>query len=661
MLKKVVGFSCLTLILASWIAVLVAFPQGPQGGTIGTSGSGSTSCSGAGCILATGYGVKADVQTVQDATWASGGSTVSCPNNDCNFVPADTGKACFGLIGTNTGPVAAGTFTYVSAQSGTCNNSALANGAATANGTFAWGHDDTPALTAATVALYALPNGGTLQLPSGHMFLLSGVGSVGATPGCVLNYPSGAPASGCTILGYGYISTYIVPLPGFVFTANGNNGCSARGCFWNNTTTNFNAVYENFSIDGYGQTLAGLSTAPASALFTIGQNGFDVNVNLFNWASSATNNPTPMQYTGTGAYGIGTALITFGYAGQNLFCNSALATFYEAFSSAGLVISPTASCSDFGGQYAGQTGFAPVNVNGGNWYSHNTLINNLTAANESGIAMNGGANAYLDGTIIANSGSNVASSSGVQFFSSNSTVYADDAIFNGGSTGGSVKSNSAGFGTFVDRGGNSFPVTTAPFSGSRIGSVSQSKCSNVNPVTSSGGAVTTDQNLMSCTLSPNDLNWAGSNGSGGRILNIFLAGVYSTPAASTTTVNLKVKLCSVSGCATGNVATLLSITSSALGTVQATNNPFSLIGYSTTQTSGTNMAYEAHGFLTIDIAALSTAAESVFADNNTATVTGTPAGLDGSTSLFLQVSVAFSVANASNLATQRQFRAVLEN
>jgi hypothetical protein len=168
-------------------------------------------------------------------------------------------------------------------------------------------------------------------------------------------------------------------------------------------------------------------------------------------------------------------------------------------------------------------------------------------------------------------------------------------------------------------------------------------CSNVTPVTVNANTVS-DQNLMTCTVA------AGSLNSAGRAVQIQSAGVYSTPAASTSTITLKVKLCTVSGCGSGTVLTLFNQTSTALGAIQATNNPFSLNVMSTTQTAGASAVFEAHGTMTVDVSALAAAAEAVFADNNTATI-GT---IDSTAQLFLQITIAFSSASGSNSATQRQ-------
>jgi hypothetical protein len=169
---------------------------------------------------------------------------------------------------------------------------------------------------------------------------------------------------------------------------------------------------------------------------------------------------------------------------------------------------------------------------------------------------------------------------------------------------------------------------------------------NVTPVTVSAN-VTTDQNLMAFTLPANCLNTVG------RTLRVFAAGVYTTPAASAATITVELKICSVSGCASGNVADVIDITSSANpGTV--TNNAWNLTAWVTTQTASTTGAWESHGVMGIDLGALNTSADSFFNDTNTTTVTGTPSNIDTTAQNFLQVSIAFSTASASNAATQRQ-------
>ena len=169
-------------------------------------------------------------------------------------------------------------------------------------------------------------------------------------------------------------------------------------------------------------------------------------------------------------------------------------------------------------------------------------------------------------------------------------------------------------------------------------------CTNVTPVTVNA-STTSDQNLMSCLIGY-PTQWLSLN----KTLRIRLKGVYSTPASSTATINLKAKFCNVRGCGSGVVITPVSITSAALGSIQATNNPFLFDANITVQTNGSSAAYEGSGQLAIDLASSPSAASSLFLDTNTATV-GTN---DATTYFYLQLSGAFSAASASNSMTARQ-------
>ncbi|HLZ07939.1 MAG TPA: hypothetical protein VKT80_05075, partial [Chloroflexota bacterium] len=173
--------------------------------------------------------------------------------------------------------------------------------------------------------------------------------------------------------------------------------------------------------------------------------------------------------------------------------------------------------------------------------------------------------------------------------------------------------------------------------------ISRVQCVNVTPVTVSAN-VTTDQNLMSCTLNANLLNVAG------RTLLVRATGTYSTAAASTASITMKVKLCTVSGCGSGTVITPLSASTGATAALTASNLMAQLQGNIITQTAGASSAYEAQGSMLIDLSATATVASSVYPAINTATV-GT---IDSTGQIFLQVTGAFSAASTSNVMTERQ-------
>jgi hypothetical protein len=173
--------------------------------------------------------------------------------------------------------------------------------------------------------------------------------------------------------------------------------------------------------------------------------------------------------------------------------------------------------------------------------------------------------------------------------------------------------------------------------------VSRITCVNVTPVTVAAN-VTTDQNLMTCTIAANTLNVVG------RRLDTWAAGVYSTAAASTAVLTFKVKLCTVSGCGSGTVITIGSWATAALPTVTASSFPWNIGLKTTTQTAGSTAAFESHGNLIIDANTTLGAADSVYADESAATISS----IDTTAQLFMQVTVAASAGSTSNSFTQRQ-------
>lgn len=156
---------------------------------------------------------------------------------------------------------------------------------------------------------------------------------------------------------------------------------------------------------------------------------------------------------------------------------------------------------------------------------------------------------------------------------------------------------------------------------------------NVTPVTVNAN-VSTDQSLMSAIIPANTLNAVG------RTLRGVIKSVYSTPAASTATLEIKVKL---------GTLTLLDITTTAnAGSI--TNNGFRFDFDITTQTAGSSAKFETSGTLIIDLGATTGAAASVFTDANS----GVSSTLDSTVDQTLQITVAFSSASGSNSCTQRQ-------
>jgi hypothetical protein len=155
---------------------------------------------------------------------------------------------------------------------------------------------------------------------------------------------------------------------------------------------------------------------------------------------------------------------------------------------------------------------------------------------------------------------------------------------------------------------------------------------------------TSDQQLMELSVG------AGYFNSLGQPFLFNAAGVYSTQTLQTPTLTLKVKLCTVSGCGSGTVITLVSIVSTAaIASTTNQNWNMSFLGY--TATTGTSGNLEIHGPLVVDLGATTATADSVFGDTNTAA--SSTINLTGA--LFVDFTIAFSTQPTTpfNTITQR--------
>lgn len=174
------------------------------------------------------------------------------------------------------------------------------------------------------------------------------------------------------------------------------------------------------------------------------------------------------------------------------------------------------------------------------------------------------------------------------------------------------------------------------------GGGSGSSVANATPVTVSANT-TSDQSLMELSLTAGYLNTSLQN------FAIGAAGVYTTALAQTPTMTFKAKLCTVSGCGSGTVVTLVSIATTAT-TAAATNNQWNLLLNNViTKTTGASGNLEVHGVLTVDLGANNLTADAVFADTNTAV----SSNIDLTAALFIDFTVATSTGSASNSITQR--------
>lgn len=165
---------------------------------------------------------------------------------------------------------------------------------------------------------------------------------------------------------------------------------------------------------------------------------------------------------------------------------------------------------------------------------------------------------------------------------------------------------------------------------------------SASPVTTSGGSTTNDQLMMELALPANFLNFAT------QPTEFFAAGVYTLPSGQTPQLTVKIKLCTVSGCGSGTVVTLVSIQTAA-ATASVTNLPWNLRTTGLTVATGASGTLEIHGSVIADIGSLTTSSDTVYNDTNT-TVSST-INLTGP--LYVDFTFAFSSSSSSNVATQR--------
>lgn len=166
---------------------------------------------------------------------------------------------------------------------------------------------------------------------------------------------------------------------------------------------------------------------------------------------------------------------------------------------------------------------------------------------------------------------------------------------------------------------------------------------STTPVTVNANS-TSDQQLMELSLSAGYLN------SLGRPFDFFGAGVYTTQAAQTPTLEFKIKLCTVSGCGSGTVISLVDITSGAT-TAASTNISWNLRALGVTAATGATGNLEIHGPATIDLGNVISTASTVYGDTNTAV----SSNIDLTAALFVDFTIKFSTnAAGANTCTQRE-------
>jgi hypothetical protein len=257
-------------------------------------------------IYAVGYGVKADGQTVGDASTVVTSSTITCPASDCNFTATDVGKIAFvtsmtqDITMADSGVVVArSTITIVNNAQSITVSPGSANGTYTGQARLVWGHLDSAAYnvtqTTANDSLFAAwtaaqSNCQPLVLPAGYMLVEQPeFYTYSTTTGCAEVNTNLALRKGYEISGSGSQSTFIVPTPAMLGTNCTGPNTAQNGCFFSVPTISLN----HLAIFGAGNgTLDSSFNGKAAILvpsISVGTNFFFNDVALLGWGGETAN------------------------------------------------------------------------------------------------------------------------------------------------------------------------------------------------------------------------------------------------------------------------------------------------------------------------------------------------------------------------------------
>jgi hypothetical protein len=175
----------------------------------------------------------------------------------------------------------------------------------------------------------------------------------------------------------------------------------------------------------------------------------------------------------------------------------------------------------------------------------------------------------------------------------------------------------------------------------------KTECSGGSPAITSTTAVTvtnptinTDTTMIELPLPKGYLNTLKQG------FLIRAGGLYSNTAATSPALTFNAKLCTVSGCGSGTVVGLGQIVSGATSATATTNNTWTYTLFAITNATGAtgNLLAKGDPGLTIDLSNVVSNPDTVYTDVNTAT----SSNIDLTAALFLDFTVAQSVAGASN-------------
>jgi hypothetical protein len=423
--------------------------------------------SGAATIRLTDFGVLADTKMESTGTWSNGVNpyTVTITAADIPFTSSDTGHSCVGGAGKTVG-----TFTFVSATSGTCN--VLSTTSAAGNGNFVVGTDNSAAALSAWNTLLAFPRCGTLLLPNGVWWNANPL--VNSTVTCAAG-PAPSESGGITVRpanGSSYTSMMFQPpnfnfgncltvaVPACMFASGGASG--------NNGQLNL----EDFAITG-AHLLVGSTTCGNGNNYELGGavNVRIRNVSLVYGFTDCSNNFGDL-FLGAGAqtstiYGF-SQFDAFGSGGPAIFEGAPNVTIQDLFvgdlstGTTALQIGAGGSVMSISNQfYGGGSGTGVQFSANGTIQSYGDTIWGGTS-----LCIDMGSNAAAK--IFIHDEYNLCASTTSTFgitFRAVGQIATFQNVTMGAQTNSSFTSSGAGTGVVIDYGGNSFPTTSNSFNG----------------------------------------------------------------------------------------------------------------------------------------------------------------------------------------------------
>lgn len=415
--------------------------------------------------------VNADAHFVADASTTSTGTTITCPNSDCDFTGTDVIGRPIAKVGqivfaTSVGggyPNTMGTVICPQSTILSINNAnsitVSSGGACTANTTATawlfWGDDDSTNLA----TFWTLVGCSRGVLPAGYMFVQQG--EFMSAPSANCSALSNSVYQSPTLQGQGLTATWIIPTPNFsasTCVGTGGVGNGSNACFGSLSPTD----WRDFSIWGGGNPRTNSGTS--HAVFSMGAATRAYNVDVEFWATAETGWTCVIMNGNQDIFQLGGG---FACGQKGLYVPStvtvageAIGNFWTGVSNAAVDIAGVFYELDDGVLATGSGAVAAHYVES----TGNDSAYNETCLSETSVSCS-----RVDGTLHIHDswfgtgfagGSAPASTYAIYTENAGAVVTAQNTVFTGGSGGGWMDFTVAGA-KFFDQGGNTYSGSLA--------------------------------------------------------------------------------------------------------------------------------------------------------------------------------------------------------